>query len=84
MSLAEPSRFEVALRFELRRSCRGCRTYRRPWFVHYGTAMRSLVVALVALSVVSLVAAEPEPDLTIDDATRSKVIEGSLAALTKY
>jgi hypothetical protein len=48
--------------------------------------MRSLVVLLVALSVVSPVAAEPErePDLTIDAATRSKVIEGSLAALTRY
>ena len=45
--------------------------------------MRSLVALLVALSVVSPVAAEPEPDLTIDAATRSKVIEGSLAALTK-
>src|SRR5438477_472169 len=50
----------------------------------YRTAMRSLVILLVALSVVSPVAAEPEPDLTIDAATRGKVIEGSLAALTRY
>jgi hypothetical protein len=46
--------------------------------------MRSWILALVVVWLVSPVVAQPEPDLTIDAATRSKVIEGSLAALEKY
>lgn len=46
--------------------------------------MRSLLAVLVTLSIVAPAAAQPEPDLKIDAATRAKVIEGSLAALAKY
>jgi hypothetical protein len=46
--------------------------------------MRSLLVALATLSLVCPAAAQPGPDLTIDAAARTKVIEGSLAVLTKY
>src|ERR1051325_771328 len=46
--------------------------------------MRSLIVVFVSLSLVLPAAAQPERDLTIDAATRSKVVDGSLAALDKY
>jgi hypothetical protein len=46
--------------------------------------MRSLLVVLVLLVAVSRARAQPEPDLPVDAATRSKVIEGALAALTRY
>jgi len=42
------------------------------------------MIAFVALWLVVPAAAQPEPDLTIDAATRSKVIDGSLAALERY
>ena len=46
--------------------------------------MRSLIVVFVSLSLVLPAVAQPERDLTIDAATRSKVVDGSLAALDKY
>lgn len=45
--------------------------------------MRSPIIALATLCVVLPAAAQPEPDLKIDAAARTKVIEGSLAALAK-
>jgi hypothetical protein len=50
----------------------------------YRHRMRSLIIVLALVSAVSPATAQPGPDLKIDAATRTKVIEGSLAALTKY
>src|SRR4051794_26135856 len=46
--------------------------------------MRSLLVVLVLLVAVSRASAQPAPDLPVDAATRTKVIEGALAVLTRY
>lgn len=46
--------------------------------------MRSLLAVLVLLSAMSRASAQPAPDLPVDAATRSKVIEGALATLTRY
>src|SRR5689334_10963738 len=46
--------------------------------------MRSPIIVIATLLLVMPAAAQPETDLKIDAAARGKVIEGSLAALTKY
>src|ERR1044071_2926212 len=46
--------------------------------------MRSLLAVLVLLSAMSRASAQPAPDRPVDAATRSKVIEGALATLTRY
>jgi hypothetical protein len=46
--------------------------------------MRSLLVVLVLVVTLSRASAQPAADLQVDAATRSKVIEGALAALTRY
>src|SRR5262245_37840692 len=46
--------------------------------------MRSLLVVIFLLAAMSRASAQPAPDVPIDAATRSKVIEGALAALTRY
>jgi hypothetical protein len=48
------------------------------------SAMRSLLAVLVLLVAMSRASAQPAPDLPVDAATRTKVIEGALAALTRY
>ena len=46
--------------------------------------MRSWLVALVLVAAVSHASAQPAPDVSIDAATRSQVIEKALATLTRY
>lgn len=48
------------------------------------SVMRSLLVAFVLAVAVSRAGAQPPSDLPVDAATRNKVIEGALAALTRY
>ena len=46
--------------------------------------MRSLLVALDVVLAAARASAQPAPDLPVDAATRSRVIEGALATLSRY
>jgi hypothetical protein len=48
------------------------------------SAMRPLLIVLVLLVALSRASAQPAPDLPVDAATRTKVIERALATLTRY